>query len=133
MELRSAACRGATYGTDQSAIAHGPHGFFPHKWAEPGQCPGWTEAESDAENLVRRLLQADRTMPGLALRWHPAAECSVQRVIIPGYAEFVSGLPSFPLQEIAGIPVTRDAAAEPGAWELASGENPVASGTVRRA
>lgn len=63
--------------------------------------------------------------------WHPAVEYAVQRVIVPGYAEFVSGLPSFPLQEIAGIPVTRDAAAEPGAWELASGENPIASGTVR--
>lgn len=133
MELRTAACRGGWYQTDQSASAHGPHSYFWDQWAEPSECPGWSQAESDAENLVRLLLGTDRMLPGLALRCHPVVEYAMMGVMVPSYAEFVdpSQMWSVPLQKVDGVPVMRTVAAERGAWEIVGGEGVIASGTVR--
>lgn len=133
MELRSAACRGGWFQTDQSKSAHGPHSFFWDQWAEPSGCPGWSATESDAENLVRLLLGTDRTRPALTLRCHPAVEYAMLGVMIPSYAEFVdpSQMWSVPLQKVAGIPVMRTVAAARGAWELVGGEDVISSGTIR--
>lgn len=133
-ELRRADCRGGWYGTDESAVPHSPHGYFPHQWAEPLDCPGWTEQECDATALVDVLFRTDRGLPGLALECHPVVEYAMLRVIIPGYREFTDPSwmsPGFPLQTVGGIPVCRTVAADRGAWKLVSGREMLAEGIVR--
>jgi hypothetical protein len=133
MELRKALCRGAKYGTDESAGPHGPHQFFPHAWAEAIDCPGWTAREHDAASLAELMLRTDPGLPELALQCHPVVEYALMQVIIPGYQEFIDELSSpmsMPLQKFGGIPVMRTVAAERGAWTLASGMRTIAEGVL---
>jgi hypothetical protein len=135
-EIRHALCRGAAYGTDESAAPHGAHEFFPHAWGEATRCPGWNQADHDAASLIGRLFATDPDLPGLVLRCHPVVEYAMMKVIIPGYREFIDELSSpqsMPLQKIAGIRVMRTVSAERGAWELASDKGVLATGLVRDA
>ncbi len=73
MHLRSPSCRGAHYGTDQSAAPHGQHEFFPHPQAEAIPCPGWT-AQEDAARLL------DDTDAGLVYAGYTFEEANAESV-----------------------------------------------------
>ena len=89
MHLRSPSCRGARYGTDQSAAAHGPHEFFPHEWAPATPCPGWSAEEASAAAVVEQVWQYAHEHPapdGTRLEGHPALIAGIGRLLEPDFA-----------------------------------------------
>jgi hypothetical protein len=130
-EVRRAPCRGAWYTTDESATAHGPHGFFPLEWGEAASCPGWTDEEAGAVALVDQMIRADPSLPGLAAQCHPAVQHALVQVVIPDFADFADGerWPQ-PIQMLFGVPIEFTTAVERGTWKLTSDEGPIADGTT---
>ena len=124
MHLRNPSCRGAHYGTDQSADAHGPHEFFPHAWAEAIPCPGWSEAEAAAMAVVKAILayagerpQADETR----LEAHPGVLAGISRLLVPDFADFAdegAGI-GHEITQLFGVPLVA-APLGPGEWRLAA-------------
>jgi len=88
MHLRSASCRGAAYTTDQSAVAHGPHEYFPHTMAEAIPCPGWTAEEAEARkitDLLRDRAEYDREPGSASLQCGRQVSLAISRLLTPDH------------------------------------------------
>jgi len=124
MHLRNPSCRGAHYGTDQSAAAHGPHEFFPHAWAEAIRCPGWSEEEAGASAVVAAVERYAHEHPapdGTRLEGHPAVITGLTRLLQPDFADIsdlatADKMPGI-ITHLLGIPVM-SAPLGPGEWRL---------------
>ena len=124
MHLRKPSCCGAHYGTDQSAAAHGPHEFFPHKWAEAIRCPGWSEEEAGASAVIEEVFKAPR---GSRLEAHPAVIGNITRLLQPDFADLsdlatAGKLPGI-ITQLFGVPLVA-APLGPGEWRLVTEEDP---------
>ena len=62
--------------------------------------------------------------PGTRLACHPAVPCALMRVVIPSYAEFVTGGDMTKLP----VPVTVEAGLPYGAWRLVLAEGVIGDG-----
>jgi hypothetical protein len=88
VHLRSASCKGAFYGTDQSAEAHDAHEFFPHRWSPAVSCTGWTEAEAcaaKAVDAIRAHAAEHREPDGVVLEAHPGVVAEISQLLTPDY------------------------------------------------
>jgi hypothetical protein len=127
MHLRTPSCRGARYGTDQSAAAHGPHEFFPHSWAEAIPCPGWSAKQASATAVVEQVRQYAHEHPApdeTRLEGHPALIAGIGRLLEPDFAD-VSDLATADkipgvITRLFGIPLVA-APLGPGEWRLVTG------------
>jgi len=127
MHLRKATCRGAAYGTDYSAAAHGAHEFFPSRWAEAVTCYGWTEAEAAAEAVVEQV----RTAPdGATLEAHPGVLAGISQLLTPDFpGEDDAGI-GHQVTRLFGVELTA-APVERGQWRITADDGLIAEGTVR--
>lgn len=138
VERRNPACRGAAYGTDQSAAAHGPHGFFPWRMSDGAiPCPGWTEREAGATVLADRLDQVARDHwwplsmpPGIRLECHPLVPHALQQIFIPSYNEFVSSLSTGEDLVKPQMPIVVTPGMERGQWRITADDGLIAEGVV---
>jgi hypothetical protein len=94
-------------------------------------CPGWTEAEAGTANLISHLnWAADAVLrgylpDGLRLECHPSAPYALMRMVIPGYAVFVSGAEPWKPQ----FPVVVSAEMKPGQWRLVIADGEIHDGS----
>ena len=109
MHLRKPSCRGAHYGTDQSAAAHGPHEFFPHQQSEAIPCPGWTAQEDAAGKITDLLLglpEHDLEPGGASLQCGWRVSMAISRLLTPDYpGEDDAGI-GHQITQLFGIPIT---------------------------
>jgi hypothetical protein len=108
MHLRKPSCRGAHYGTDQSAAAHGPHEFFPHSWAEAVPCPGWTAREDAARkitDLLRGMREHDLEPDSASLQCGWRVSQAISDLLTPDYpAEDDAGI-GHQVTRLYGVPI----------------------------
>lgn len=134
MHLRNAACRGAVYGTDQSAAAHDPHEFFPYPMLAAARCYGWTEDEAAATDLVERLRKYALEHPfedGARLEASASVLAQLNRLVEPDAVDMhrAAGLPPL-LDTLFGVPLVMVAASvewglRPGEWRLVAADRTV--------
>jgi hypothetical protein len=138
MDRRKPGCQGASYGTDYSAAPHGAHEFLASRYAEPGECYGWTQQEGDASTLADRLDQVARDNarplkmpPGIRLECHPLVVHVLQQLFVPSYGEFTASLSTGEDMMKPQIPVVVTAGMGRGQWRITADDGLIAEGAVR--
>ena len=138
MERRNPACRGAAYGTDQSATVHGPHDFFPWMMSDGTvPCPGWTRRDASATELAERLDQVARDHwpplsmpPGIRLECDHLVVHALQQLFLPSYDEFVSSLSTGEDVMKPQMPVVVTPGMGRGQWRITADDGLIAEGVV---
>ncbi len=131
MHLRSPSCRGAHYGTDQSAAPHGQHEFFPHPQAEAIPCPGWTAQEDAARkltDLMRDRAEHDLEPDGASLQCGWQVSLAISRLLTPYYpGEDDAGI-GHQITRLFGMPIA--IVAGDGHWWRLNAGNRIGGGGV---
>ena len=120
MHLRSAACKGATYATDQSAEAHDAHEFFPHRLSSAVSCAGWSEAEvraAKAVDAIRAYAAEHREPDDVVLEAHPQVLAEISQLLTPDYPGEDDARTGHRITRLLGVRLV-PGPLEPAGWRL---------------
>jgi hypothetical protein len=119
MHIRTPACKGAWYDTDESAAAHGPHEFFPDPLLGASRCPGWSDGDARATDLEARLrshVEGRAMVAGVRLEVSPAVLAELTWLTEPSLSE-CPVMPAAPVDRLYGVPIVATRM-EAGTWRL---------------